>query len=529
MDDKQFTLRGFFIGFCGLIVITASSMYVALRMGALPWPTIFVTVVSFALLNLFKKKPTLQEVNVTHTMMSAGAMVAGGLAFTLPGIWIINPEIEFPIYQMIALSLAGAILGILFTILFRQNLIEKEKLVFPMGVASYNTLIAGDKGGKDAKVLFSSMGGSAVFTLFRDGFKKIPSVFTIFGPSAYTPTLSIWLSPMALGIGAIIGPVLAYVWLGGCIFANFIMQPVGIKLGWFASTEVAVVFKSNLGIGLLIGTGIAVALKIFYSKAKALINKDNNQKSQISNKKLLFVFICILLVVLGITFFTEITFLQAVVSVILISLVTYISGSLTGQTGINPMEIFGILVLLAVGLVWKPSLIASFTIASITAVACGLSGDVMNDLKSGYMLKTNVKAQISAEAIGGIIGAVLSVFILLAMKKAFGGFGTSALPAPQANAVAAMVNGLGNQKAFFLGVGIGILLHLLKVPTATLGLGVYLPVEISMIMGLGAVIVSIFSPKKKNNDKSLSLIASGLLGGEGITGVVIAILSIFVL
>ena len=91
IDRQKLTIRSLIIGLIGLIIITSSSMYVALRMGALPWPTVFVTVVSMALLRRFKNS-TLQEINVTHTIMSAGAMVAGGLAFTLPGIWILNPN-----------------------------------------------------------------------------------------------------------------------------------------------------------------------------------------------------------------------------------------------------------------------------------------------------------------------------------------------------------------------------------------------------------------------------------------------------
>ncbi|MPM28388.1 hypothetical protein SDC9_74910 [bioreactor metagenome] len=214
-----------------------------------------------------------------------------------------------------------------------------------------------------------------------------------------------------------------------------------------------------------------------------------------------------------------------------IYLATYLSGMLTGQTGINPMEIFGILVLLVIQLISKPSLIASFSIAAIVAVACGLTGDVMNDLKSGHLLKTDPRQQILGEGIGGVVGAILSVFVLLIMKASFGGFGTAELPAPQAAAVAAMVGGLQNIPAFLIGLGLGLVLFLAKLPSATLGLGVYLPIYISSIMGLGALlsvlIKRIFKSKwsKEELGQQSGLVASGLLGGEGITGVAIAIIS----
>jgi uncharacterized oligopeptide transporter (OPT) family protein len=155
----------------------------------------------------------------------------------------------------------------------------------------------------------------------------------------------------------------------------------------------------------------------------------------------------------------------------------------------------------------------------------------MNDLKSGYLLKTDPRQQILGEGIGGVIGAVLSVFVLLIMKASFGGFGTAELPAPQAAAVAAMVGGLGHVPAFLIGLGIGLVLYLANIPSATLGLGVYLPIYISSVMGLGALISGVLKAifKKRTETAKLQdktgLVASGLLGGEGITGVAIAILS----
>ena len=108
---------------------------------------------------------------------------------------------------------------------------------------------------------------------------------------------------------------------------------------------------------------------------------------------------------LMISLFTEITFVQSILLVAGIALVTYLSGMLTGQTGVNPMEIFGILVFLIIGAVSKTTFAGAFSIAAVTAVACGLVGDVMNDLKSGSLIGTRAKAQLAAESIGGIIGA----------------------------------------------------------------------------------------------------------------------------
>ena len=523
MDTSRspITVRGLIVGIIGLVIITASSMYVALRMGALPWPTVFVTVVSMAILGKARNS-TLEEINCTHTLMSAGAMVAGGLAFTLPGLWMLDSQAELTLFQIAVIAVTGALLGTFFTMIFRHTLIEKEKLPYPMGEAAYNTLIAG-KEGKGAPILFSSLTLSALFTFIRDGLGRIPSILTVFGGSTLFPSLSVWVSPMALGIGAIIGPVLALMWFLGSVLGYFVLTPVGLVSGFFSSMAEADSFRSSLGIGLMIGTGLGVAVKAIIM----LIRRGRSKNSNI--RRLLLpaaVFSAFAIIVLAL--FTEITILEGILLIIGVYLTTYLSGMLTGQTGVNPMEIFAILVLLAASAIFSPTIGAAFSIAGVTAVACGLTGDVMNDLRSGSLIGTRPRYQIIAEGIGGVIGAIVAAVALEVLAASMGGFGTEALPAPQAAAVAAMAGGLDSPAAFAIGTIIGMILFLTGLPSATLGLGVYLPTYISSAMALGAVIMAIAGKLGRNKEKSqenAALISSGLLGGEGITGVIIAIVS----
>ena len=185
------------------------------------------------------------------------------------------------------------------------------------------------------------------------------------------------------------------------------------------------------------------------------------------------------------------------------------------------------LVLLLVQVIWNPSLLVLFLTAGMVTVACGLSGDVMNDLKSGHMLGTDPKQQILAEGIGGVIGAAISVCVLFVMHRSFGGFGTEALPAPQARAVASMASGLGSSPVFYIGMAIGLVLFLFNIPASALGLGIYLPSYISMIVGVGYIISALIKKITKASDSTMNLVSSGLLGGEGISGVIIAIISMF--
>ena len=523
-ENRQLTPRGLLTGLLGLIIITTSSMYVALRMGALPWPTIFVTVLSMSILGRAKGS-TLQEINVTHTMMSAGSMVAGGLAFTIPGLWIINPDADVPFLSIVVMAVCGAILGTLLSALYRKNLIEEQKLDFPIGNAAYNTLVTGIKKGKDSLKLFVSMGFSAIFTFIRDFFGWIPSVAVLFGGNAYIAPISIYVSPMVVAIGALIGKVFALAWFGGAIFGHLLIAPVGIGFGWLSDLGAADIFRQNLGLGLLIGTGLGIFVKAMIKSAGK--KKDKKEGQAMSKNTMILTAVVLVFAAVILAVLTEMTILQTILAVAGVCLACLLSGMITGMSGVNPMEVFGILVLLLIQVIWHPSLIVLFLTAGVVSVACGLSGDVMNDLKSGHLLKTDPKQQLLAEGIGGVFGAVISVVVLFVMKKSFGGFGTAELPAPQASAVASMASGLGSSPVFYIGVVLGLVLFLLKVPASAIGLGIYLPSMISIMVGFGYILSLLLRLITKADDRTTNLVSSGLLGGEGIAGVVVSIISMF--
>ncbi|WP_367362857.1 OPT/YSL family transporter [Mesotoga sp.] len=525
-SSKQLTVRSLVIGALGSIIITTSSMYVALRMGALPWPTIFVAVMSLAILKALGGT-NLNEINVTHTAMSSGAMVAGGLAFTVPGIWILEASSEVSFLSLLIVTLAGTILGVIFTGLIRRYFIEKEKLPFPMGVASYETVVAGDKGGKKAKYLFSTMGAAAVFVAVRDGLEWIPSAWSSVRLYSRNIFFGMWISPMAVGIGYIIGPLFTGVWFLGAVLSYFFLIPVGVAAGWFADVGSATAFKDSLGIGLMVGTGVGILLKGILPRAREIYLpvKSSGKGSRI--KTLRWIPLVFAAIALFLTTLTEMTLVSSLLTIVGVWLTTAMAASITGQSGINPMEIFGIIILIAVKSVASLGTIEAFLVAGVVAVACGLAGDVLNDFKSGYLLKTNPRAQIIAETVGGVIGAVVSVIVLFIMFRAYGTMGPGTeLPAPQAYAVSTMVGGLPNTPAFFFGLVIGIIIYLMKLPGMTLGIGMYLPMEISTAAFVGGVISLIVGKIKPESKETGMIVSSGLLGGEGITGVVLAIIRV---
>lgn len=582
----QLTLRGVIIGCIGCAVITASSTYVALRMGALPWPIIFAAIVSLCLLKAVSRgSATLNEANVTHTLMSAGAMVAGGLAFTIPGAWMLGLADEISLLEMLVIALAGVGLGLIFTALIRKHFIEETELEFPIGQAAAQTLIAGESGGRTGLKLFGSMGVAGLFALLRDGLGLIPGMLaTVNIPGV---VFGIYASPMMLSVGFLVGTAAIAFLFAGAVFSNFGVMVCGTSAG-LLSLESAQALVSSLGMGLMIGGGLAVVAKDIIPKIPEILGLDSKGRTASpeaaptpspsaspaagapdtatspeaatalaaaasldspnhgaltfptsANKRatLMTLGLCALALILtmALGFAPHVSVL-----VVLLSFVTCtMSSQSVGQTGVDPMEVFGIIVLLIVAGLSDSTQVQLFFIAAVIAVACGLAGDVMNDFKAGHVLGTSPKAQIIGQAIGGILGALVAVavmHILLAAygPEAFGGAGEFA--AAQASVVASMVGGIPHLGGFIAGVVVGFVLHLFRIPSVMLGLGVYLPFYMSLTAFLGAMLKLALDAivkrrakpgeeatcKRKSDETSL-IIASGLIGGESIVGILLAL------
>lgn len=530
----QLSLRSLVIGIIGSCIITASSMYTALRMSALPWPTIFVAVFSMALLKSLGGT-TLNEINITQTAMSAGAMVAGGLAFTLPGLWITGiwtgtAMTSGNLLKVFSISIAGMLLGTVLTWYLRPRFIEKEALPYPIGAAAAETITVGDAGGRKSSLLFGTMGFSAIFTYLRDSLGLIPSMLTSKWLYARNFFVGIWVSPMAAGIGYMIGTLYTGVWFLGAVLSYLVIIPIGPKLGFFPSAESATAFKNTAGIGLMVGTGVGILISYIISSVKRISsNKSENNKEigdQRGGSQAKVRILTVISVLLSFVF-SILCGLSAAASVLLILgvlLTSAMAATITGETGINPMEVFGIIILLGVRLLVSVSDSAAFFIAACVAIACGYAGDLLNDYKAGNMLGTNPAAQLISQTVGGIAGTVVASFSMFAVIGQFGGIGAEkGLPAGQAFAVSQMVKGIGQPEVFAAALIIGIVLYLMKVPSMTLGIGLYLPFEISAIVFLGGITRFILDKARPNSADAGNIAASGFLGGEGITGVTIAI------
>ncbi len=534
----QLSIRSMILGILGSCIITASSMYVALRMGALPWPTIFVAILSMTLLKALGKT-TLNEINATQTAMSAGAMVAGGIAFTLPGLWITGRwngplmlQKHFGVVLMIAL--AGVILGTIFTWFLRKKYVSTNSLTYPIGVAAAETIAVGDTGGKKFFILLGSLLPSVVFTLLRDWKGWIPSTLSSKWLYAKNFFVGVWLSPMAVGIGYIIGPLYTGIWFLGTLLSYLLIVPFGIMLKLFPSLPAAVTFKNTIGIGLMVGSGLGIIVAYAVSLVKTSLNQNPSSKNSVKDrpkvpKKERLWTASALAIAFVLSVSCGLGILTSVLLMLGVLIVSTMSAIITGETGINPMEIFAIIVLLAIRMFVHVNVENAFMIAAGVAVTCGYAGDLLNDYKAGHILGTNPVAQLILHIIGGITGAVIATVAMFAVIHQFGGVGQEkGLSAAQAFVVSQMIDGIQLPVVFGISAAVGMLLYLLKVPVLTLGLGMYVSFELSAALALGGLIRFITEKVHQQSTVNGNIAASGFLGGEGITGVGIAIVKMFI-
>lgn len=549
----QISVAGILIGCIGCVIITASSVYTALKMGALPWPTIFTSITALVLLRA-AGRTSLNEANVTQIIMSAGSMVAGGLAFTIPGVWMLGLGAELSWIEIGGVALAGTLLGLVCTALIRRRFVEESDLEYPIGTAAAETLMASRAGGATGKRLFGSMAAAGIWCALRDLAGVIPAMIGALPIPGVA--FGIYNSPMLLSVGFLVGGAAVAFWLAGGLIANFGIIVGGSAAGlWDVASAQGIV--SSLGMGLMMGSGIGVVVRdILPAAFRSAHNgrRDDNHAGaparafgKLDRSVLaLFVAAAALLVclVLGLSP------IACAVVVVLAFVTTIMSAQSVGQTGIDPMEIFGLIVLLVIAALGESDQVRLFFVAGVVAVACGLAGDVMSDFKTGKIIGTDPRAMWIGQAIGALIGCAVSVAVMCALLNAYGAdaFGPGKLfVSAQASVVATMVSGIPSVSAFALGLVAGVALYCLGIPSMMLGLGVYLPFYMTLSASLGAAVkiaydrVASIRNAGANGDATTNantgtdetsheetgiIVASGVLGGESIVGVIIALASV---
>ena len=545
----QISAAGIIIGCIGCVIITASSVYTALKMGALPWPTIFTSITALVLLRALGRS-SLNEANVTQIIMSAGSMVAGGLAFTVPGLWMLGMADQVSWVEMLGVALAGTLLGLVCTALIRRRFVEDSGLEYPIGTAAAETLMASRAGGKTGRKLFGSMALAGIWCALRDLAGAIPAMLCALPIPGVA--FGIYNSPMLLSVGFLVGGAAVAFWFAGGLVANLGIVVGGTAAGaWDVATAQGIV--QSLGMGLMMGSGLGVVLRDILPKAMAHLrgagagNGSVREAAPIRDRGVLALLVAAAALLICLVLGVSPVLCVAVVALAFVT--TVMSAQSVGQTGIDPMEIFGLIVLLTIAALGESDQVKLFFIAGVVAVACGLAGDVMSDFKTGHILGTDPRAMWVGQAIGALLGAIVSVAVMVALLKAYGpeSFGPGKLfVSAQASVVATMVSGIPSTGAFLLGLAGGVVLYCLGIPSMMLGLGVYLPFYMTITAALGACVKwaygrvatrrdaarrgtghgTVDGEAETTHEESGIIIASGVLGGESIVGVIIALMSV---
>ncbi len=526
MSNQAFTWRAILIGIILSIVVCMYSAYAGLKVGGVYWPIITATIMSFALLKIFGGTNK-NEVNVAATAASTGGLLAAGIIFTVPAIWLLGLPIS--VFEITFIAIVGGLLGVLFTIPLRAEMIERLKLPYPDGTATAKVLEAGDEGGGKAKLIFGMFGLAGLFTIVRDYFAVFPSFFNLtalkaVGSKYFSFGSSISLVPFAGGF--LIGLKFTAIWFAGAVVSYIAIVPALVGYGFFADKFAAIMTVTKpFGIGVIIGASVVY---FFVKGLPAFKPMLKNMGSGEKTRKWWFVAIIIFIALLS--FALKLNVFIAIVSIFGAFLVSYIAARITGEINIDPMEVFAMAILIIVLLFVQLDPIIAVTLAAILCISAGMAGDFMQDLKAGFLVKTKPKDQIKAQIISVFSSGIVIGIILLALDQMYK-IGSVDLPAPQAVALSAIVSAGGISQYLVWGAVLGGILTLISiyfkqgiVPIA-FGIGLYAPIELSFPLFVGGVLRHIVD--KKGLTEKGQLIAAGFIGGEGFIGVLLALLGLF--
>ncbi|MGM9789301.1 MAG: OPT family oligopeptide transporter [Candidatus Cryptobacteroides sp.] len=574
------------IGIVMVIIFSAAAAYLGLKVGQVFEAAIPIAIIAVGLTGALGKKGGLgQNVIIQSIGGCSGAVVAGAI-FTLPAIYILGVEVNF--MQMFLSSLLGGVLGILFLIPFRKYFVKEMhgKYPFPEATATTQVLVSGEGGGKSAKTLVLSglVGGLYDFiiaTFGAWGETLTTTVVSVGQTIADKAKLVLKLNTGAavLGLGYIVGLKYAFIICCGSLLVWLVIIPLmnliwggqiidlmgtGITqtIGEMSADQIFKEYARHIGIGGIATAGIIGIIKSFgvIKSAVSLAANEFTKKpgagktasertdEDIPMKTVVFGVVLALLVVFAFFAFGGVVsnIWQAVIGLLIVGIIAFlfttVAANATAIVGTNPVSgmtlmtlIIAALILVAVGLKGNAGMAAALIIGGVVCTALSMAGSFVTDLKIGYWVGTTPRKQEAWKFVGTIVAAATVCGVMLVLNKTFGFTGDNALVAPQANAMAAviqpMMNGGGAPWLLYgIGAVIAIVLTAFKIPALAFALGMFIPIDLNLPLLVGGAISWFVSTRSKDakvnaarQDKG-TLVASGFIAGGALMGVVSAIL-----
>lgn len=574
------------VGLLMVILFSAAAAYLGLKVGQVFEAAIPIAIIAVGLTSALGKEGRLgQNVIIQSIGGCSGAVVAGAI-FTLPAIYILGVEVNF--MQMFLSSLLGGILGILFLIPFRKYFVKEMhgKYPFPEATATTQVLVSGEGGGNNAKTLILSglVGGLYDFIIATFGAWSETVTTTVVSAGQYIAdkakvVLKLNTGAAVLGLGYIVGLKYAFIICCGSFLVWLVIIPLmnvlwggqvidlmnsGITqtIGDMSADEIFRNYARHIGIGGIATAGIIGIIKSFgviksavslaageFSKkpGKEEVNADRTDEDM-SMKIIVFGIVITLLAVFAFFAFGGVVenIWQALIGVLIVGIISFLFTTVAANAiaivGSNPVSgmtlmtlIIASLILVAVGLKGNVGMAAALVIGGVVCTALSVAGSFVTDLKIGYWIGSSPKKQEIWKFAGVAVAAATVCGVMLVLNKTFGFTGDNALVAPQANAMAAVIQPLmngGGAPWILYGIGalIAIALTMCKIPALAFALGMFIPIDLNLPLLVGGAI-SWFVSTRSNDEKvnaarqeKGTLIASGFIAGGALMGVVSAIL-----
>lgn len=534
-ESSGFTIRASIIAILLTIFLLVTSSYIALRIGALPWPIIFSAVVAGALLQIVSRvsrKTTKHEMNVAQAGGTIGGLLASGVVFTIPGILYLQSQgvsVAMPdIFTLAVVCITAGVLGLLLSVPVRRVFVEEENLLYPSGTAGAEVIKAETELGKGTFFVAIALSLTGLFVLAREMF--FPAGFSLPIMPEIGLVLALYPMPLAIGIGYLLGHKAAVnSWFFGSFLGWIVLIPAFALLN-IATPEAGASIMQNAGMGLVIGAGIGFFFSYVLPRSKRIFLPLFKWKGMPWYTKMTPVFSLVAFVVLSLV---GIHPGASAIAVLGVWVMVSVAAMMTGETDIDPLEQFGIIIgLLAIALFSSLGLqlgyLSAFLIVCFVSIASAIAGDVGHDYKSAKILGTSAKDIIKIDLIAVIVAGLLAPFVLSMIVDAYGQeLFTPLMPAPQAQMVAGSIFGFANPLAFFIGFIIAFLWVVLEnltkrrapVIPMVFGIGLFLGATLGIFLAIGGIFRYITDKKKAGIFASVGIvIAAGIMGGEGIAG-----------
>ena len=579
-EQKEVTPYSVGVGLLMAVIFSAAAAYLGLKVGQVFEAAIPIAIIAVGLSNALKKKNSLGQNVIIQSIGSCSGVIVAGAIFTLPALFILQatyPDIMVEFYQIFLSSLLGGILGILFFIPFRKYFVKDMhgKYPFPEATATTQVLVSGqaaEKGGDGGQaktlVIASLIGGIYDYIVATFGWwaETVSTTAASWGQTIAEKTkvvLSCNTGAALLGLGYIVGLKYAFVIFAGSIFVWWIVIPLMGTYGnetlmAMAPDQIFKDYARMIGIGGIAMAGVigiikswpiicnAVGLAGREFKGGAKKTKEVRWQTDISMKTVVFMIAIALIAVLLFFWFGVIhTFWQALVAwlvvVVIAFLFTTVAANAIAIVGSNPVSgmtlmtlIIASAIFVGIGLSGTKGIVASMVIGGVVCTALSMAGGFVTDLKIGYWLGSTPRKQESWKFLGTLVSAATVGGVIMVLNKVYGFTGDNALVAPQANAMAKVIEPLmmGGDTPWILymvGAILALILNWLGVPALAFCLGMFIPLSLNTPMLVGGAIsyfVSHSSKEKKTADARRdrgTLLASGLIAGGALFGVFAAI------